>query len=153
MSGRLVCAPQYRNILYRSKKATAGPLHPLPESIAKRKHANHREHAQSSRDGLSGAHGPRDGRAAQYDRGEEGKLDAVGLAILDAITAEAVCATTVSSGGTPREAKHGGKRKNSRNHSHRMPTAEPAMMEGIDPVLAKPMMPPPAVSAARMYAG
>ena len=51
------------------------------------------------------------------------------------------------------EAKHGGERKSSRYYSHRMPTAEPAMMEGIDPVLAKPKMPPPAVSAARMYAG
>jgi hypothetical protein len=37
----------------------------------------------------------------------------------------------------------------SKSDIQRRPTVEPAMSEGLDPVLAKPMKPPPATRPAR----
>lgn len=36
------------------------------------------------------------------------------------------------------------------HHIHKMPTREPAAMEGTEPVLAKPMAPPPKVTVPRI---
>lgn len=46
---------------------------------------------EKNRDGLLEAKGAGDGGTAQHDRGKETQLNAVGLAVLDAVATEAIC--------------------------------------------------------------
>ena len=65
-------------------------LSPLDESAPKDRHAKCRDNTEHDGYGLLQPDGPRDGGAAQDQRREHAQLHAVGIAVLDAIPAEAV---------------------------------------------------------------
>lgn len=65
-------------------------LGPLDEGAPKDGHAEGGDDAEHDGDGLLHPDGPRDGGATQDQRREHAQLQAVGVAVLDAIPAEAV---------------------------------------------------------------
>lgn len=85
------------------------------------------------------------GRSSQNDRSEEGKLDAIGLAITDSKTTEDVLKVRESVFVVGFLCVHvWGEEANQRLLLTRRPTEQPATTEGIDPVRTYPVIPPPA---------
>lgn len=92
---------RYYNILHHVHChvdcAQAMPLQALAEGVAKRNHAKDGQDAEADGHGLAQPDGAGNGRATEDDRGQERQLNAVRLPVLDAVSAESVCAG-VSSG-------------------------------------------------------
>lgn len=104
------------------------------DGAAEDEHAKRRHDAQHDGDGLPQLDSAREGRAAQEERRGQGQLDAVGLPVVDAVPAEAVC-VSVSIGSLVAS----GARAEPRGvawDSQRRPTVQPATAEGTEPVLA-----------------
>lgn len=124
------------------------PLQPPADSRAERIQAVQSNDAQSDWDRFLQTDSSRDGGTAEDDGGEETELDAIGLGVLDTVAAKGIYNKTVScyteSRGIVAEFKCS---------LQSAPTVQPAMIEGSEPVLAYPIMPPVAVKAARMNAG
>lgn len=72
------------------KRHSPLPSQLLAVRVAKGEHAKGGQDAEEDGDGLLEADGAGNGRAAEDDGGEEAQLDAVGLAILQAVATEAI---------------------------------------------------------------
>lgn len=82
-----------------SNNPTTAPAHSFPlqsatELVAKGEETKDGQHTEEDRHRLAEADGAGDGGATEDRRGEQTQLDAVGLAVLDAVAAEAVCASS-----------------------------------------------------------
>lgn len=122
-------------------------FHPLPiilnfssKSSAKSIEAKCRDNAEKNRDWLPQTKSSREGRTSKNDRGKQAELDSIWLLILNTVTAQGIFGETNVNTQTSKAA-------NPLLYLHRSPTVQPATMEGIEPDLAYPMMPPPATTA------
>lgn len=89
---RLWLSNEWREVSKRDQRRRHRPLPSqlLAVGVAKGKHAKGGQDTEQDGDGLLQANGAGNGRAAEDDGGEEAQLDAVGLAVLQAIAADAI---------------------------------------------------------------
>lgn len=126
----------------RDNPHTRKDSNPAPHGHAKVPQPKEREHAQPDGQRLLAAEGARHAAAGQHHAGEQGELDAVGLAGADAVAAEGVLDAALvlvfeegeeREEGKGKEGREGGAKKGGRRRTS-APTPTPAVTLGMEPV-------------------
>ena len=127
------CLPVSSLSLHRRLSNAAGPCR------TKRVQSKDSQQAQSNGQRLLGPERTGNGASSEHDGSKKAEFDTVRLGVADAKAAEDVlcdCQSVRALGGIVGRT--------------RVPTVTPATTEGMEPVRAKPVMPPPAVRAPRI---